>query len=151
MERHPTPNLDRHAGVFDRRFEALLVDGLLVGVVVALLGYTGGVVLVDGALGGWIGAIVALQFAALPALLLYQSAFEGYYGMTVGKYLRGIVVVQADGSPITWRAAVVRNVLRPIDSLPVFYLVGIVAAYATDDHQRVGDVAGGTVVVYTGD
>ncbi|MFC4436430.1 MULTISPECIES: RDD family protein [Natrialbaceae] len=105
---------------------------------------------VDGAISGWIGSIIAFQFAALPALLS-QSAFEGYYGMTVGKHPRGIVVGKADGSPIAWRVAVVRSLLRPVGGLPVPYLVGIVAAYATGAHQRVGDVAGGTAVVRAGD
>jgi uncharacterized RDD family membrane protein YckC len=82
-------------------------------------------------------------------LLLYQTGFEGYYGQTIGKRLRGVVVVRADGSRCTWGAAVVRNLLRVIDVPPVFYAVGIVTAYVSSNHQRLGDFAGKTLVVST--
>jgi uncharacterized RDD family membrane protein YckC len=150
MERHPTADLDRKAGVLDRRAEALFTDAFLVLLVVFGLGYLGSSLLgVRG--GGMVGGLITAQFAAFPALLLYQTALEGYYGATIGKYLRNIVVVKSDGSDVTWGSAVVRNVLRIVDALPVFYLLGIVVAYVTDEHQRIGDLAGGTVVVYTSD
>ncbi|USZ69542.1 RDD family protein [Halorussus salilacus] len=149
MERHPTPNVDEYAGVLDNRIEALLIDGLLVALVAGALGYVGGTLAVDGPLGGLGGAILALQFGTPIGLIVYHTAFEGYYGQTVGKRLRGIVVVKRDGSPVTWTAAVIRNFLRIVDMLPIFYIVGVVVAYVTDDRQRVGDLAGRTVVVHT--
>jgi uncharacterized RDD family membrane protein YckC len=141
--------MDSRAGVLDRRFEALLIDGLLVSIVAAVLGYAGGLVLVGGSLGALGGTILALQFGAPLGLLAYQTAFEGYYGQTVGKRYRDIVVVKSDGSEITWLAAVGRNLLRIVDALPAFYVVGIVASLVTDDNQRLGDLATDTVVVHT--
>lgn len=149
MEQHPKPNMDEYAGVLDRRFEAVLIDGLLVAIVVAILGYVGGTLLIGGGLGGLGGTLVALQFGAPLGLIAYQTAFEGYYGQTIGKHLRGIVVVKSDGSQLTVGAAVIRNLLRIVDSLPIFYVVGIVVAFLTDDNQRIGDVASNTVVVHT--
>ncbi|MFC4551749.1 MULTISPECIES: RDD family protein [Halorussus] len=149
MEKFPSPDMDAYAGVLDRRFEALLIDALLVSVVVGILGYVAGLLLVGGTVGALGGTLLALQFGAPLGLVAYQAAFEGYYGQTIGKHYRGIVVVKADGSHITWGAAAVRNVLRFVDALPLFYLVGIVAASVTDGNQRVGDIAGDTVVVHT--
>ncbi len=149
MERYPTPDVDDVAGVLDRRAEALLIDGLLVSVVVGTLGYVAGTALSESALGGLGGLFVALQFGAPLGLLLYQTGLEGYYGQTIGKRLRGVVVVREDGSRCTWGAAVVRNLLRVVDVLPVFYLVGIVSAYVSSNHQRLGDLAGKTLVVHT--
>lgn len=151
MERHPQPDMEKYAGVLDRRLEALLVDGLLVVVVVGVLGYALGAVTVGGALGGFGGAILAMQVGAPFALLGYQTVMEGYYGQTLGKAVRNIVVVQSDGSQMTWGSAIIRNLLRIIDALPVFYILGIVVAYLRDDPQRLGDIAGDTVVVYTAD
>lgn len=151
MERYPKPNVEKHAGVLDRRVEALLIDGLLVSVIVGVLGYTGGLLAVGGSVGGLGGTIVALQFGVPVVLLGYQTVLEGYYGQTIGKYLRGIVVVNEDGSSITWGAAIARNLLRIVDMLPVFYVVGIVVAFITENKQRLGDVAGSTVVVHTED
>jgi uncharacterized RDD family membrane protein YckC len=149
MKQHPKPNMDEHAGVLDRRLEAVLIDGLLVAIVVAILGYVGGTLLVGGPLGGLGGTFVAIQFGAPLGLIAYQTAFEGYYGQTIGKHLWGIVVVKSDGSQLTLGAAVIRNLLRIVDSLPVFYIVGTAVAFVTDDNQRIGDVAGNTVVVHT--
>lgn len=140
--------MDEHAGVFNRRFEALFVDGILVALVCGVLGYLGGLLLVGGGFGGVAGAYLALQFGAPVALLGYHVAFEGYYGQRPGKHLRSIVVVRDDGSDLGWGSALVRNLLRVVDALPAFYLVGIATAYLTDDHQRLGDVAGNTVVVH---
>jgi uncharacterized RDD family membrane protein YckC len=58
-------------------------------------------------------------------------------------------VVESDGTHLSWGSSLVRNLLRIVDALPVFYLVGIVVAYLTDDHQRIGDLAGSTIVVHT--
>lgn len=149
MERHPTPNMDEYAGTFDRRLEALLIDGLLVVIVATILGYVGGLLLVGGTFGAFGGSIVALQVGAPVGLFAYQTAFEGYYGQTLGKRFRDIVVVKADGSDVTMGAAVVRNLLRIVDGLPAFYAVGAIVAYVTDDSQRLGDLAGSTVVVHT--
>lgn len=136
------------AGVLERRLEALLVDALLVAVVVGVLGYVAGTAL-DVPLVGLGGRFVALQFGTPLGLLVYQTAFEGYFGRTVGKSVRGIVVVREDGSRCTWGAAVIRNLFRVVDTLPAFYVVGIVSAFLSDDHQWVGDHAANTVVVST--
>lgn len=149
MEKYPTPDMDSYAGVLDRRFEALLIDGLLVCIIAAALGYVAGFVLSGSTLGGFGGTLVALQFGAPLGLLAYQTVFEGYYGQTLGKRYRSIVVVKSDGSQISWGAAGVRNVLRIVDALPIFYLIGIVVAFVTNDNQRVGDLVSDTVVVRT--
>ncbi|WP_257299597.1 RDD family protein [Haloarchaeobius sp. FL176] len=149
MERYPTPDIDKYAGVLDRRFEALLLDSLLVAIVVGGLGYLGGIVVGDGSLAGIGGALLAVQFGLPVVLPLYQIICEGYSGQTPGKSLRGIVVVNEYGSDISWGAAVIRNLLRIVDILPGFYIVGIVAAYTNDQNKRVGDMVANTVVVYT--
>ena len=40
----------------------------------------------------------------------------------------------------------VRNLLRLVDELPASYLLGFVVMLASKRHQRLGDVAAGTVV-----
>ena len=52
-----------------------------------------------------------------------------------------------DGSPLTFRASALRNVLRLVDILPGLYLVGAIAIFATRANQRLGDLAAGTLVV----
>lgn len=145
LERNPRPDLERLAGVLDRRFEAVLVDGILIGTALAVLGYVVGAV----AGGGLAMAVVFLQFGSIPVFPLYYIGFEGHFGQTPGKALRGIVVVKEDGSPCSWGGAIVRNVLRYVDVLPFLYLVGIVVSYASEHNQRLGDIGGGTVVVHT--
>ena len=151
MQRYPEPDTDEIAGVLDRRAEALFIDGLLVIALLALVGYGGGTLLLDGAFAGIGGLYVTTTFGFLPAILLYQAGLEGYYGQTIGKRLRGIVVVQGDGSQCTWFAAIVRNLVRVVDMLPAFYIVGIAASYLIGDQKRLGDLAADTVVVHTRD
>ena len=56
-------------------------------------------------------------------------------------------VVMHDGTPITFAAAFYRNVLRPADFLPAFYLVGVLCVFTNPRSQRLGDLAAGTVVI----
>ncbi|HEX2038762.1 MAG TPA: RDD family protein [Acidimicrobiales bacterium] len=68
-------------------------------------------------------------------------------GRTPGKRWTGLRVVKADGGPVDFASSAVRNLLRIVDMLPTFYLVGIVAIVASRRNQRLGDMAAGTIVV----
>jgi uncharacterized RDD family membrane protein YckC len=88
----------------------------------------------------WTGLLIA----AIP--FIYFTLLEGFFGATAGKMLLGLRVVQLDGSPITWREAIVRNLLRPVDEI-VLYLVAAISVWASPRKQRLGDRAADTVVV----
>lgn len=89
---------------------------------------------------GWGGlTLLAIAYFAVP---------EALFGATPGKFLAGLRVVRADGRPLDLRSVLVRNVLRPIDSMPLLYLIGGVSVLLTADSQRLGDRAAGTTVVY---
>ncbi|MBX3743440.1 MAG: RDD family protein [Akkermansiaceae bacterium] len=101
-----------------------------------------------------IGGQVAMGLWMLAWFLLdwfYPVIFEaGKRGATPGKRVAGLRVVQATGSPITLGQAVVRNFLRFIDGMPFFtYGIGLGSCLASRRFQRLGDLAAGTVVVYT--
>ncbi|WP_226482507.1 RDD family protein [Natrinema amylolyticum] len=97
------------------------------------------------ALGGYVVPLSLLVL--LPIYATYSFVFEWRYGRTPGKVNRDLLVVMADGSPCTYRASAVRNLLLYVDLLGVPPLVlGLVAALATDG-RRLGDRAGGTIVV----
>src|SRR6218665_196610 len=101
-----------------------------------------------------IGGQVAIGLSMLAWFLLdwfYPVFFEaGKRGATPGKRIAGLRVVQATGSPITLGQAVVRNFLRFIDGMPFFtYGIGLGSCLASRRFQRLGDLAAGTVVVYT--
>ena len=82
----------------------------------------------------------------------YSIIFEMYFdGMTPGKRLYDLQVRNADGTPVSWRGSILRNLLRVVDFLPFGYSAGIVAMTATGRFQRLGDLAGDTVVCYRKD
>lgn len=80
---------------------------------------------------------------------LYPALFEVYAGgATPGKKALGLIVVHANGTPVAWPAALIRNLLRAVDFLPVLYGFGVIAMFSNRDFQRLGDLAAGTVVIY---
>lgn len=94
---------------------------------------------------GW-GLILVIAF-----LLewLVPAAFEVWSdGSTPGKKALGLMVLHDDGTPVGWPAALVRNLLRAVDFLPVAYGFGLVATLVNRDFKRLGDIAAGTVVIY---
>ena len=79
---------------------------------------------------------------------LYPVLFEVYMrGQTPGKRLLGISVIHDDLSPVTLGTSMVRNLLRTVDFLPLFYLVGLITMLSNRRFQRLGDMAAGTLVI----
>lgn len=69
-------------------------------------------------------------------------------GQTLGKRLFGLRVIDVHGLRLQFPQIALRNLLRPIDMLPVFYLVGGITAFCTRSGQRLGDLAANTVVAH---
>lgn len=82
-------------------------------------------------------------------LFAYHAFFEAFSaGQTPGKRAAGIRVVDVGGGPIGFKAAAIRNLMRIIDSLPIFYGVGIISSIASRRNQRLGDMVAGTIVIH---
>ena len=69
-------------------------------------------------------------------------------GQTIGKRLFGLRVIDVHGLRLQLPQVVIRNLLRLIDSLPLLYLVGGIAALVSRNGQRLGDLAANTVVAH---
>jgi len=80
--------------------------------------------------------------------VLYFAIPEAMFGASPGKLLMGLRVIRLDGRRLGIGSVIVRNVLKPVDFLPVLYLLGGVLVLATRGSQRLGDIAAGTTVVY---
>ena len=84
--------------------------------------------------------------------------FFGYYfffewrwqGQTPGKRFFGLRVTMTDGLPLSLWPALIRNIVRIVDFLPVSYGFGAVVCLTNDLNQRGGDLAAGTIVVVEG-
>jgi uncharacterized RDD family membrane protein YckC len=78
----------------------------------------------------------------------YAVALEWFWhGQTVGKRLLGLRVMDLTGLELKFGQIAIRNLLRAVDSLPLFYLVGGVATLISRRSQRLGDLAANTVVI----
>jgi uncharacterized RDD family membrane protein YckC len=113
---------------------------------------------------GWFAAAIAVlgtDLAVLaehwrwsllpPALLyfLYHPVLElALHGDTPGKRTAGLRTVTRDGRTPGVGALLTRNLLRVVDSLPLFYALGLVVMFCTREQVRIGDLVAGTVVVY---
>jgi uncharacterized RDD family membrane protein YckC len=97
---------------------------------------------------GAAGTGIALITAFFVEWLLPAWFETNWNGQTPGKRAFGIAVLNDDGTPLRWPAALTRNLLRAVDFLPLFYGIGLVAMLASRDFKRLGDLAAGTVVVY---
>ena len=79
--------------------------------------------------------------------LLYFTFFEGTSGQTLGKQFLGIKVVdESTMKPPTMEQALLRSVLRIIDSL-LYYIVGFILIETQPNKKRLGDIVARTVVV----
>lgn len=80
----------------------------------------------------------------------YPVYFEVWRnGQTIGKKIMKIKVINDDGTPVGFAAALIRNLLRVVDLLPACYAAGVITSLCNRRFKRLGDMAAGTLVVYT--
>lgn len=141
------------------RFVAALVDALIQLVLFVLVGVaalvSAGTLMVllaslsapgQAALAAWmIGGGLALLFLILWG---YYIFFELVWnGQSPGKRLVHIRVMREDGYPVGFLDSVVRNLVRVVDFLPAYYVIGLTVMLLDRRWRRLGDYAAGTVVV----
>jgi uncharacterized RDD family membrane protein YckC len=79
----------------------------------------------------------------------YGIFFEWYWqGQTPGKKLMRLRVTDVQGLQLQFNQVVIRNLLRFVDSIPAFYLIGGLACMVNRRGQRLGDIAANTIVVW---
>jgi uncharacterized RDD family membrane protein YckC len=129
------------AGVIDQLLRWSLLAALVALMAVLEVNLSGA----DGLSGaGTVAVIVAIFFVQFGYDVLFEMLASG---RTPGKRWTGLRVVKMGGTPIGFLASCLRNIMRIVDSLPGFYLVGILSVMFTANNQRLGDLAAGTIVV----
>lgn len=91
---------------------------------------------------------------AVVMILFVFGVYHGYFvyfeykkGATPGKRFFGLSVVSTEGGKLSVGQCVLRDILRYIDCMLIF--PGLVSIAATQRKQRLGDLAAGTLVVYS--
>lgn len=105
-----------------------------------------------------LASIGANTLATILALTLSFVLIFGYFvlyeafwsGQTPGKRGMNIRVLRTSGYPIGFMDSFIRNLVRWVDLLPMFYGVGIVVMFISSQSRRLGDYAAGTLVVREG-
>lgn len=103
-----------------------------------------------------LGDETTLSFLAGIIGLVAFAFLWGYYiffelvwnGQTPGKKWVGLRVILANGSPIDLPAALIRNLVRIVDFLPLYYGIGVLSMFIDSRSRRLGDFAASTLVVY---
>lgn len=100
-----------------------------------------GVSLID-----WAAALVLVSFFVVP--IVHSMLFEWFMrGQTFGKRVLRIRVVDADGLRLQFSQIAIRNLMRFVDSLAPFYVIGGIACILSRRSQRLGDYVANTVVM----
>ena len=124
------------------RFLAITIDMLCIFAASAVLDELFGALKLAGA--GQ--ALFAIAYFVLS--VGYGIAAEWFWrGQTIGKRLIGLRVMDEHALRLEFSQIVVRNLLRFVDALPLFYLVGGASCFFSRYSQRLGDLAANTIVV----
>jgi uncharacterized RDD family membrane protein YckC len=128
------------------RFLAALIDIMCVTVLDSALSSVLGLLRFIGP--GFANAALTLGYFIIS--ICYGILLEWLWrGQTVGKRLCRLRVVDAEGMRLQIDQIITRNLLRPVDLLPLFYFVGGVSYWFSAKCQRLGDIAANTIVVRT--
>jgi len=126
------------------RFLAWFIDVLCISALLTLLGRV--LMLLQILNQDFAAALYSLGYFLLS--IGYGIAFEwSWRGQTIGKKLLRLRVVDAEGLRLQFNQIVTRNLLRFVDSLPAFYLVGGIVSLLNPACQRLGDIAANTIVI----
>jgi uncharacterized RDD family membrane protein YckC len=145
-----TKNTIRYASIGER-FVGVLIDSIIVAIIAFIIMLPFGLLSLiwnpfSFPIGWFFGSPQLLLFTLW---ILYFSFFESTSGQTIGKRIIGIKVVNKSNQVIDLGSAVIRNILRIIDWLPFFYIVGFVLVSTSIKRQRLGDYIAKTIVIKT--
>jgi uncharacterized RDD family membrane protein YckC len=101
------------------------------------------VVFISGDVG--IGLTILIQFIFIESARMLMELFWG--GQTIGKKILGLRVMDERALKLRPSQIVLRNLMRAVDFIPLFYGLGGMASFFSARAQRLGDLAAGTVVV----
>lgn len=135
------------ATVGSRAVAQLLDQALLFAVIVGLALAGAAIAGAVGPLPPWLGTTLLLLLV-LTVQLGYPIVLETTWrGRTLGKAALGLRVVTTSGGPIGIRHAALRALLAIVDFQLTAGVAALTTAMVTRRHQRLGDLAAGTVVV----
>jgi len=131
------------------RFIAALVDSILLSVAILTLFCALGALASVTYRAGLSNVVIAVGALAIFGLTWgYYIFFELIWnGQTPGKRWAGLRVIRIDGTPITVVDSLIRNLVRVIDFMPLYYAVGLVTMFLDAQSRRLGDLAAGTLVI----
>jgi uncharacterized RDD family membrane protein YckC len=104
----------------------------------------------DGIMRGRVPLVAAAVFSAVlfATNFLYFTIWDlAARGQSPGKRALKLRVVRDGGLAIDARSSLIRNLVRTVDMLPGFYVVGLVSVFWSRAHKRIGDLAAGTLVI----
>lgn len=98
----------------------------------------------------------ALQEAGMGIFFIFLFLIEWFYpvvfeitsGATPGKKAMDLLVINDNGTPVSFTSSALRNLLRAADFFPLCYGFGLVSMLINKDFKRLGDLAAGTLVVH---
>lgn len=140
------PGARSYAFLIDWHFRLLLA---LAWLFLGMIAVTGSLTVAGLAERAYYTVTLGVILPAAAIYLLYHPVLEVLMqGQTPGKRIAGVRIVMEDGSLPGVMPLLIRNALRLLDSLPLCYVVGLVATMITRNAQRIGDLAAGTLLVY---
>ncbi len=126
------------------RFLALIIDKICVHVLGSI---------VSGVLGAfrlihWDTITAVIMLSSFVISIGYPIFFEwAWRGQTIGKRLMHIQVMDEQALRLRLHQIFLRNILRVLDMLPAFYLLGGTCCLFSSKGQRIGDSVANTIVV----
>ena len=126
------------------RFLAWVIDVAVIGALVVALNAPLALVGTFSRDAGRAASVLAYFGVSIGYRIFMEWKFSG---QTFGKRILRLRVLDAQGLSLDLSQVVIRNLLRFVDSLPAFYMVGGLAGVVSKRAQRLGDLAADTIVV----
>ncbi len=128
------------------RFLAWLIDAVCIWGAVSI---AGAAVRVFGAISADLG-MALYTLLSFVISIGYAILLEWVWrGQTIGKRIMQLRVMDRRGLKLQLTQVMIRNLLRVVDSLPLFYMVGGITSLFNRKAQRLGDLAAHTIVIRT--
>jgi len=123
---------------------AFLIDGIAQSFIMIALGIFFSV---SGGEGGLCLALLTVFIVQWFYFVIFEMFF---HGQSPGKKILGLAVIKSDGAPVDIKASFLRNILRFADTFLFLFHIAFLSMVLSRGFKRLGDMAGDTLVVYSG-